>query len=41
LNDIVHNFRKGGKKVRGIDFGVEKDFRGKEALVTNIDAVFL
>lgn len=41
LDDVVDNLWKGRQEVGRVDFGIEEDFGGKEALVTNVKVVFL
>jgi hypothetical protein len=41
LDDVVDDLRERSEEVGGVDFRVEEDFGGEEALVPNIDRIRL
>jgi len=36
LDDGIDDFGEGGKEIRRVDFGIEKDFRSEETFVSDI-----
>lgn len=41
LDHIIDDLRERGQEVGGVDFWVEENLGGEEALISNINAVFL
>ena len=41
LNSTVDDLREGRQEIGRVDFRIEEDFRGEEALVTNVHGVLL
>ncbi len=41
LNSTIDDLREGRQEIGRVDFRVEKDFGGEEALVTNVHGVLL